>query len=185
MIPVTPAGAPVANGGPTTASTSGSAKPDATVVGQSKSSAGVASPANAKAETKVAVDPSRQTTVAPRLRDQETTERSERNPPPKDGPTGPLPSFEETPLQRAARVIFDPPEAFLEVTEEFSAGSNANEVAGAEASKELEQVSSSMRKSPPNDGDSAQVVVARQAESAFEQARKLEQAETGDVDLAV
>ena len=74
-----------------------------------RASAGEAAAANIKAETTQAVKAAEQSSVAPRLRDQETAERTERAEP-RDLPTGPPPSFEETPLERQARVALDPPE---------------------------------------------------------------------------
>ena len=76
-----------------------------------RASAGEAAAANVRAETPSAIQAAEQSAVAPRLRDQETADRSERSVPGKDTPTGPPPSFEESPLERQARVAFDPPEA--------------------------------------------------------------------------
>ena len=75
-----------------------------------RTSAGESAAANIKAETSVAIQAAEQSSVAPRLRDQETAERTERSVPAKDDPTGPPPTFEESPLERQARVAFDPPE---------------------------------------------------------------------------
>ncbi len=75
-----------------------------------RSSAGESSAANIRLETTRAVTAPEQTAVAPRLRDQETAERTERALPANDTPTGPPPTFEESPLERQARVAFDPPE---------------------------------------------------------------------------
>lgn len=75
-----------------------------------RSSAGEATAANVKTETAKAVTAPEQSAIAPRLRDQETTERSERAPLAKDAPTGPPPTFVESPLERQARVVFDPPD---------------------------------------------------------------------------
>lgn len=75
-----------------------------------RTSAGESAAANIKAETSVAIQAAEQSSVAPRLRDQETAERTERALPAKDDPTGPPPTFEESPLERQARVAFDPPE---------------------------------------------------------------------------
>lgn len=75
-----------------------------------RASAGESAAANIKAETSHAVQAAEQSSVAPRLRDQETAERTERAFPAKDEPTGPPPAFEESPLERQARVAFDPPE---------------------------------------------------------------------------
>lgn len=75
-----------------------------------RTSSGESAAANIRAETTKAVQAPEQTSVAPRLRDQETAERTERSEPVKDAHTGPPPSFEESPLERQARVAFDPPE---------------------------------------------------------------------------
>lgn len=75
-----------------------------------RSSTGEAAAGNLRAETARAVDAPEQTAVAPRLRDQETSEQRERLPSDRDGPTGPPPAFEESPLERQARIALDPPE---------------------------------------------------------------------------
>ena len=82
-----------------------------------RSSAGEAAAANVKAETPKAVQAVEQSTITPRLREQETFERTERQTPTGDAPAGPPPSFEESPLERQARVAFDPPEPGAEVSE--------------------------------------------------------------------
>lgn len=74
-----------------------------------RGSAGETAAGNVTAETAVAVDASEQAAVAPRLRDQETAEQSDRQPLDKDRPTGPPPAFEESPLERQARVALEPP----------------------------------------------------------------------------
>ncbi|MEM6386476.1 MAG: hypothetical protein AAF718_09600 [Pseudomonadota bacterium] len=75
-----------------------------------RSSGGETAAAQVKLDSAKAVTAPEQTAVAPRLRDQETAERTERAPVLKDKPAGPPPSFEESPLERQARVAFDPPE---------------------------------------------------------------------------
>lgn len=75
-----------------------------------RASVGEAAPSNVKLATASAVTAPEQIVVAPRLRDQETAERTERAAPAKDSPTGPPPSFEESPLERQARVALDPPD---------------------------------------------------------------------------
>ncbi len=112
MIPaVSPAGAaagqPVAN-----LSANKAAQPPAPEA--ARASAGEAAASNVKLATSAAVTAPDQTAVAPRLRDQETSERTERSLPGKDAPTGPPPSFEESPLERQARVAFDPPDEPVE-----------------------------------------------------------------------
>ena len=75
-----------------------------------RTSTGESAAANIKAETSQAVQAPEQSSVAPRLRDQETAENSQRSDPVKEDHTGPPPSFEESPLERQARVAFDPPD---------------------------------------------------------------------------
>ena len=74
-----------------------------------RTSSGESAAANIKAETSLALQAPEQTSVAPRLRDQETAERTDRSFETVDKPTGPPPTFEETPLERQARVALDPP----------------------------------------------------------------------------
>ena len=98
-----------------------------------RSSAGEAAAANVKAETPKAVQAVEQSTVTPRLRDQETFERTERQLPTSDAPAGPPPSFEESPLERQARVAFDPPEASVELPETLPAPAENDASAATEA----------------------------------------------------
>lgn len=72
-----------------------------------RSSAGENVAANVRAETTRAIDAPEQTSVAPRLREQETKERPETV---FDELVGPEPTFEESPLERQARTALDPPE---------------------------------------------------------------------------
>lgn len=74
-----------------------------------RASAGETAAANVRAESARAVQAPDQGAVAPRLREQETVERTRREQPAKDTPTGPPPAFEESPLERQARVALDPP----------------------------------------------------------------------------
>ena len=73
-----------------------------------RTSSGESAAANIKAETPQALQAPEQTSVTPRLRDQETAERTDRSYEATDKPTGPPPTFEETPLERQARVALDP-----------------------------------------------------------------------------
>lgn len=110
MALVAPAIAPLAKG--LSVATSHTA-PKATASPQTeapRSSAGEVSAANLKADTARAIDAAGQSAVAPRLRDQETTERSNRIPAKNDAPTGPRPTFDESLLERRSRTAFDPPE---------------------------------------------------------------------------
>lgn len=65
---------------------------------------------NVRAETQRAIDAPEQAAVLPRLRDQERAEETERRLIENDLPTGPQPTFEETPLQRHARAALEPPD---------------------------------------------------------------------------
>lgn len=110
MTLVAPAVAPLAKGlsvatshtAPKAASTPLSEAP--------RSSTGEVSAANIKSETSRAIDAAGQSAVAPRLRDQETTERSNRLAANRDAPTGPSPAFDESLLERRSRTALDPPE---------------------------------------------------------------------------
>lgn len=73
-----------------------------------RTSSGESAAANIKAETTEAIKAPEQSSVAPRLRDQETAERTDRSYEAVEKPTGPPPTFEETPLERQARVALDP-----------------------------------------------------------------------------
>lgn len=79
-----------------------------------RASTGESPAANVTLHSAKAVTAPEQAAVAPRLRDQETAEQTDRAPVSKDAPTGPPPTFEESPLERQARVAFDPPEAPVE-----------------------------------------------------------------------
>lgn len=108
MIPAVSAPAPVAKGAQTsTGSSSGDAA--STRQGAQTGSAGEVAAAKVRTETTRAVDPARQAAAAPRMRDQETAEQSDRAALPDTGPTGPRPAFQETFLQRAARLALTPP----------------------------------------------------------------------------
>lgn len=84
-----------------------------------RTSSGESAAANVKAETTKAVQAPEQSSVAPRLRDQETFERTERVTNPKDLPAGPPPTFEESPLERQARVALDPPDQSVDPEDGF------------------------------------------------------------------
>ena len=71
---------------------------------------GEAAASNIRPETASAARAPENVSVAPRLRGQETAERSERELSDTKAPTGPPPSFEESPLERQARVALDPPD---------------------------------------------------------------------------
>lgn len=110
MIPsvTTPSIAPkpaVASVPPTASKTIAPPAPDT-----ARGSVGETAAGNMKAETTSAIDAPEQSAVAPRLRDRETAQQSDRKQLDKDTPTGPPPAFDESPLERQARVALDPPE---------------------------------------------------------------------------
>jgi hypothetical protein len=76
-----------------------------------RTSVGETAAGNTRAETALAVEAPDQTPVPPRLRDQETAERSQRQKLDKDAPAGPRPAFDESLLERQVRLAFDPPES--------------------------------------------------------------------------
>ena len=82
---------------------------------------GEAAASNVRPETALAVRAPDQFTASPRLRDQETAERSERELTDKKTPTGPPPAFKESPLERQARVALDPPDVAPEPEDEVEA----------------------------------------------------------------
>ncbi len=75
-----------------------------------RASAGETAAANIKSETVQALKAAEQGAVAPRLRDQERAESTDRLPHGIEAPAGPPPTFEESPLERQARVALEPPE---------------------------------------------------------------------------
>lgn len=104
MIPTVSAQMPVAKGAQPVTNQPPQAKPDAQTQGAASTSAGESAASNVRVETRAAIDPTRQTANAPRLRDQEKSETT-RNP---EGPVGPPPAFQETLLQRQARTVLSP-----------------------------------------------------------------------------
>ncbi|MCG6883258.1 MAG: hypothetical protein LJE62_05830 [Silicimonas sp.] len=92
-----------------------------------RASAGEAAASNIPLETAKAVTSPEQSAVAPRLRDQENAEQSNRADLRKDVPTGPPPAFDESPLERQARLAFDPPEHPVEGPSRDSASIEAGD----------------------------------------------------------
>lgn len=82
-----------------------------------RSSAGETSAAQVTLLSPKAVTAPDQTAVAPRMREQETAERTDRTQP-TDTPTGPPPTFQESPLERQARIALDPPDLALAAPDE-------------------------------------------------------------------
>lgn len=76
-----------------------------------RASSGEASAANIRTESAQAVKAAEQAAVVARLRDQERAEEFARAAPSADAPAGPPPAFEESPLERQARLAFEPPES--------------------------------------------------------------------------
>lgn len=96
------------------------------------SSAGERAAANIRPESVKAVDAPDQTAVAPRLREQETAERTDRTEPALDKPAGPEPAFEESPLERQARLALEPSETNEAPAEDTSVqGAAATESSGS------------------------------------------------------
>lgn len=75
-----------------------------------RTSAGEPAAANLRSESAQAVQAAEQGAIAPRLRDQERAETTDRSIRHGDAPAGPPPAFEESPLERQARVALDPPD---------------------------------------------------------------------------
>ena len=75
-----------------------------------QTSGGEPAAANRRSESTQAVQAAEQGAIAPRLRDQERAETTDRAVQRGDIPAGPPPAFEESPLERQARVALDPPE---------------------------------------------------------------------------
>ena len=86
----------------------------ATSSGTARSNIGETAAGNLRADTARAIDAPKQTAAAPRIRDQETADRSNRRPGAREAPAGPPPAFKESPLERQARVALDPPEIVAE-----------------------------------------------------------------------
>jgi hypothetical protein len=109
-----------------------------------------------------------QSAVAPRLRDQETTERTERSRLPKDTPTGPPPAFEESPLERQARVAFDPPSAEPDpqIPSALNAAAIPGDDDGSETGEETEIVMVEAPAEPPP-------TPSERAEASFAETRAL------------
>ncbi len=140
-----------------------------------RTSSGESAAANIKAETAQAVQAPEQSSVAPRLRDQETAEQSERAKPVKDEHTGPPPSFEESPLERQARVAFDPPDKPDEADVQ-----PAKEDQVAEKPDESEPVKAESSE-PPADPPPTRT---EKAEASFSETRTLaETRDSGTVDV--
>lgn len=102
-----------------------------------RASAGEAAAANVKTETPNAIQAAEQSAVAPRMRDQEKAEQTERQSPLKDEHTGPEPTFEESPLERQARTAFDPPELNQTPSEPSSEPVEGSDQAETDAPPEL------------------------------------------------
>ncbi len=113
-----------------------------------RTSAGETAAADVRAETAQAVKAAEQSAVAARLRDGERTEDTERQ---KDVPTGPPPAFEESYLERLARVALEPPDEAAEPEEDRPA---------AEEGKEERAETSREAPPPPSPTDRAEVSFA-------------------------
>lgn len=141
-----------------------------------RSSGGETAAAHVKLDSAKAVTAPDQTAVAPRLRDQETAERTNRTPHTKDAPTGPPPSFEESPLERQARVIFDPPDTKPDPAFDFAPAAKTTE-------GESQPAEEQPRAEPPADPPPTPT---ERAEASFAETRTLSTAKepaTVDVEL--
>jgi len=141
-----------------------------------RTSSGESAAANIKAETTQAVQAPEQSSVAPRLRDQETTERTDRTYEAVEKPTGPPPTFEETPLERQARVALDLP------TEPLNDG-RATPVT-SKSDDELAPTSDVEASSVPEDQPDPPPTPTEKAEASFSETRTLTDAkEPATVDI--
>ncbi len=164
MIPaVSPAGA----AGQPVASLSATRAAQAPAPEAARASSGEAAPANIRLATSAAVTAADQTAVAPRLRDQETAERTERDLPGKDTPTGPPPTFEESPLERQARVAFDPPERAVEPAFDLNPGVAAVEETDVAAEDNAPKIAKA--EAPPDPPPTP----SERAEASFAETRTL------------
>ena len=107
MIPTVTSPGPAPTPAPTQTAQQKAALPQAD---SARSSAGENAAANVRAETTRAIDAPEQSSVAPRLREQESKERPDTI---FDDLVGPEPTFEENLLERQARVALDPPEVAI------------------------------------------------------------------------
>lgn len=177
MIPaVSPAGAATGQPVPPNSTTRAS-EPQAPEA--ARASVGEASASNVKLATASAVTAPDQAAVAPRLRDQETAERTERSAPGKDAPTGPPPSFKESPLERQARVAFDPPELPVEPAFDLNAEvSSADRDVTEDVPQESEALDEGAEIDPPP-------TPSERAEASFAETRTIsEPREPATVDVA-
>ncbi|MEM9425997.1 MAG: hypothetical protein AAGA06_04775 [Pseudomonadota bacterium] len=143
-----------------------------------RSSAGEASSSQVALLSPKAVTAPEQTAVAPRLREQETAERTDRSQPAADTPTGPPPTFEESPLERQARVALAPPE----VT--FAPGEETPEVSVAtdDGAPQPDQAELAIADAPPQDPPPTP---SERAEASFAETRTMSEAkEPAIVDVA-
>jgi hypothetical protein len=108
MIPAAPA--PIAAVRPPHPVAAQTAQKTTQALETTRASAGEAGSSAVRSETVDAAKAAEQSTVAPRLRDQERSESSDRRLAWRDAPAGPPPAFEESPLERQARVALDPPD---------------------------------------------------------------------------
>lgn len=141
-----------------------------------RSSAGEASSSQVALLSPKAVTAPEQTAVAPRLRDQETAERTDRAQS-TDTPTGPPPTFEESPLERQARVALAPPELTFASVEE------APEVPVAtDSAPQPDQTELAVSEAPPQDPPPTP---SERAEASFAETRTMSKAkEPATVDIA-
>lgn len=124
-----------------------------------RASAGEVAAGDIRVETAFAVDAAEQAAITPRLRDQETAERSQRLMQETDTPTGPPPAFRESPLERQARTAFELPEP-------------AEPSAPDAQSRDVPSEMISPREAHPSP-DEAQAKSSERAEASFSETRAL------------
>ncbi len=144
-----------------------------------RTSSGESAAANIKAETTVAIQAPEQSSVVARLRDQETAENTDRKFPPVDRPTGPPPTFEETPLERQARVALNPPDVEFEPeTPPETPAPDQNVAREPEIEPKIQVAASSEQPDPPP-------TRSEKAEASFTETRTIsEPKEPASVDVA-
>lgn len=152
MIPAaSSAGLPVNTGQPGAAQAANKASQPQTPEAP-RSSAGETTSTNGTLSAAKAVTAPEQSAAAPRLRDQETAEQSERD---ADAPAGPPPAFEESYLERQARVAFDPPDPTDAVTTERVDEPDADAV--DQAATDLPDTQAPTPEPPPTPTERAEV----------------------------
>ncbi len=134
-----------------------------------RASMGETGPAKVTPLTSTAVSAPEQTATAPRLREQETAEQTDRSALPKDTPVGPPPTFDESPLERQARVALDPPDLTTQETTDTPKDPSATN--SAPETKEAGEVEIISR--PNGDAPDPPPTPTERAEASFAETRTL------------